>query len=457
MPPFHVDFRLIAFCFALLPALPGAVAAESTCAYDISVADAEASYLDMIVRCSDTSLLDTLSPRDDAAATFIERIAAPEDHAAFRIDLSGFAAASQSRDGALRVGGSLLVTPSAIIPAPRAGDVDLAFTITGGDAALSLPRGSDKAHHLSAGRLWDAGEWVFGRFRRIGVDAQLALTVVQLDADLSLSPDDLGRWIVDVAASNARFWGMAPLDPTLLVLMPEAASGGLSGGRVMAAGGATILLRIGERARLPDLYEEWVLVHEFLHLGSPLVRDTGIWFNEGIATYFEPILRARAGWKTEEAVWLEWIDWMPRGVADLAPPGLAQARRPYWGGALFLLLADIELRRQSGGRRGIEDCLRAILHDGGNIASRWSTEAVLAACDREVGDAGVFGELAARYLHHGAQLDLDALWRDLGIRKTDSGGIVFDDAAPLADARRAIVWGGAGRQWAPVGAYRAIP
>nr|WP_298688920.1 hypothetical protein [uncultured Dongia sp.] len=456
MPLCHIDLRLIACCLPLLAVLPGAATASEACFYDIKIADATASRLDMDVRCSDQSLLDILSPPDDAAAAFIERIAAPSGHATFSIDLSGFAAASQSRDGALRVGGSLLVTPSAIIPAPL-GDVDLTFAIAGGDAALSLPRGSDGAYYLSAGRLRDAGEWVFGHFGRIAVDDMPALAIVQLDAALALTPDGLGRWIGDVAASNARFWGRVPVDPTLLVLMPDTGVRGLSGGRVMAAGGATILLRIGDQTALFDFYEEWVLVHEFLHLGSPLVRDTGIWFNEGIATYFEPILRARAGWKTEDAVWLEWIDWMPRGVADLGPPGLAQARRPYWGGALFMLLADIELRRRSDGRRGVEDCLRDILRQGANIAIRWPTAAVIAACDQDDGDAGVFAGLAARYLYGGEVLDLDTLWRNLGVSKSDTGGIVYDDTAPLAHVRQAIVWGGADQDWAPIGGYRATP
>jgi hypothetical protein len=454
---FPVDLRVLALSLPLLASGIGNAAAGETCRYEITVADKVASHLGLRVRCSDPALLDKLSPRDDVASAFIERMAAPAGEAAFEIDLSGFAAASRSRDGALRIGASVLVTPSAIMPIPPDDAVDLAFVIAGGAVALSLPRQQDGTYHLAAGRLWDAGEWVFGGFRKIDIPAAPELAIVQLDADLAVSPDDLRRWIDDVAASNKRFWNAVPLDPVLLVLIPDAGGHGISSGRVMAAGGATILAQIGDQSDLAELYEEWVLVHEFLHLGSPLVRDTGIWFNEGIATYFEPILRARAGWKTEDAVWAEWIDWMPRGLPGLAPPGLAGSRRAYWSGALFLLLADIELRQRGDGSLGVEDCLRGILRRGGNAQTRWSTAEVIAACEAESGHGGVFAALAERFLHRGDVVDLDATWRALGVSKSPAGNIVYDETAPLAEVRRAIVRGGRERSWAPIGVYRAAP
>ena len=77
-------------------------------------------------------------------------------------------------------------------------------------------------------------------------------------------------------------------------------------------------------------------MHEFLHLGSPLMRDEGPWLNEGIATFYEPVLRARAGWKTEDEVWREWISQMPRGMPAMTEIGLSNAGRGgiYWGGAV---------------------------------------------------------------------------------------------------------------------------
>ena len=41
--------------------------------------------------------------------------------------------------------------------------------------------------------------------------------------------------------------------------------------------------------------------------------------------------------------------------------------RTYWGGALFCLMADVEIRKQTGNRVGLQDALRTILSAGGSI------------------------------------------------------------------------------------------
>src|SRR5439155_9533496 len=84
-------------------------------------------------------------------------------------------------------------------------------------------------------------------------------------------------------------------------------------------------------------------------------RDTGAWLNEGLATYIEPIVRARAGWRSVASVWQEWLQNMPRGLDAMGKTGLAHAGRGgiYWGGALFMLQADIAIRQASGNRLGL--------------------------------------------------------------------------------------------------------
>ena len=128
------------------------------------------------------------------------------------------------------------------------------------------------------------------------------------------------------------------------------------------------MILVGAEAKVRELYDEWVLVHEFTHLGSPYIRDTGAWLNEGLATYIEPIVRARAGWRSVASVWQEWLQNMPRGLDAMGKTGLAHAGRGgiYWGGALFMLQADIAIRQASGNRLGLEDCLAAVLRRGGD-------------------------------------------------------------------------------------------
>ena len=126
---------------------------------------------------------------------------------------------------------------------------------------------------------------------------------------------------------------------------------------------------------------------------------------EGAATYIEPILRARAGWLREEDVWREWIAEMPQGAAVFATGlGSASGRQNYWGGALFMLLADLELRRGSDGAKGLEDCLAGALWDGLDGARRMTLPEYAAACDRAVGGNTV-SRLIALHMEPGKPIE----------------------------------------------------
>ena len=53
-------------------------------------------------------------------------------------------------------------------------------------------------------------------------------------------------------------------------------------------------------------------------------------------------------------------------------------------------------------------------------------------------------ELIDRYVNANTAVDLDALWKDLGVALVD-GRIVLDDSAPQAKWRKMIVMGPPGR------------
>jgi predicted metalloprotease with PDZ domain len=183
-----------------------------------------------------------------------------------------------------------------------------------------------------------------------------------------------------------------------------------------------------------------VLVHELIHTGMPFVRGRGTWLMEGAATYIEPIIRARAGWKSEDEVWKEWIDNMPRGVAAFAA-GLTNAsgQQNYWAGATFMLMADIGIRRATDGAKGLEDCLAGALWSGLDAPQTVQVVDYAAACDRAAG-VTVMSELVDRYYRGAAPVDLAALWKELGVALV-GGRIVLDDSAPSARWRKMIVMG----------------
>jgi predicted metalloprotease with PDZ domain len=113
--------------------------------------------------------------------------------------------------------------------------------------------------------------------------------------------------------------------------------------------------------------------------------------------------------------------------------------RRYWGGALFWFVADVEIRKRTGGARSLDDALLAVNGAGGNVSQRWDTDRVLALADKAIG-ADVLVPLRQRMGHTPVVVDLATMWKELGVAQA-GGKMVYDDAAPLAALRRGIVAG----------------
>jgi hypothetical protein len=307
-----------------------------------------------------------------------------------------------------------------------------------------------------------AGLTVFGKFAPIRVPVpmpsylaqqpgQAHVDLVMLDARYAATQQNYAEWVRQSAQAIATYFDGFSAPQALIVGFP-ARGAGVQFGRVTPGGGVTIALRLGVDEPARELYQAWVLIHEMIHTAMPYVDGRGTWFMEGMATYLEPVIRSRVGWKSEDEVWREWIDNMPRGVSALSESGLLSSSGRgaiYWGGALFMLLSDIEIRRSTANKLGLEDCLRAILKRGGNTTTRVSLDEMIGSCDAAVGGSAM-QELAKRYVYKATPIDLVALWRELGVALVD-GKIVYRDDAPLAAIRKVIVRGTRPAQLVPMG------
>jgi hypothetical protein len=214
---------------------------------------------------------------------------------------------------------------------------------------------------------------------------------------------------------------------------------GVHSGRAAGWDGAHIWVSIGNSTTAADFADDWITTHEMVHLAFPSVPRSHHWIEEGLATYVEPIARARAGELTPEKVWGDMFDSMEQGLPKAGDRGLDFTHtwgRTYWGGALFCLQADVAIRKETGNRRGLEDAMRGILKSGGNIEVEWPLERALQVADQAAG-VGVLEDLYNKMRAAPVAPDLDQLWKDLGVSRQD-GKIIFDDTAPLAAVRRAI-------------------
>jgi hypothetical protein len=204
---------------------------------------------------------------------------------------------------------------------------------------------------------------------------------------------------------------------------------------------AHVSIRLGNETTPADLASDWVLTHEFVHLATPTLSRRYAWFMEGGATYVEPFARARVGLLDADALWEGLLEGMPNGLPGKGDGGLDVTHswgRTYWGGALFFLLADLEIRERSKGRRSLDDAFRGMLAKGGDVRADWTLEDALSAADEGVGEGlNVLTRLHAEQGHSPVAVDLDALFRRLGVSRA-GGRVVTDDAAPLASIRRAL-------------------
>jgi hypothetical protein len=214
---------------------------------------------------------------------------------------------------------------------------------------------------------------------------------------------------------------------------------GVRGGRTTGWNGPVISIAVGLSCNESDFAEDWVLTHEMVHLAFPSVAEEHHRIEEGSATYVEPIARERAGQLTPEKVWGDLIDGLPKGLPQSGDRGLDFTPtwgRTYWGGALFCLMADIEIRKRTGNKKGLEDALRAILKAGGTIDSDWPLTRAFEVGDRATG-VPVLRELYSKMKDTPAPVDLDALWKELGVSRR-AGQVIFSEDAPLAAVRKAI-------------------
>ncbi len=356
--------------------------------------------------------------------------------AAREIDRFGFAAFR---------GGALLAPPSTWLLHPQrySGTDQYRFSVDtrAGEAFVTgVFNTGGELHGAAAELLFQAPYSGFGRFRqeRVPVGTGLMNVSVSLaERGLGVSPALLRGTLSSAAALVTDYFGHFPLPQVTIMVLPMAGSEMF--GMQLGNGGATILLFVGRNMSPGAFAHDWVIAHELLHLGFPTLQREHLWLAEGLATYQEPILRARARAIDAEQLWRAFLIGMPQGLPVAGDGGLDGSSswgRIYWGGALFCLLADVSIRAASDNRQSLDDAARAILAAGGDTSVRWTLERTLAIADRAL-ERPHLRPLYAEHAEAEINVDLPALWRRLGVRLA-ADRVVFDEQAEWAHVRRAI-------------------
>ncbi len=258
---------------------------------------------------------------------------------------------------------------------------------------------------------------------------------------LDLPIDTILAHIQAAASAVATYYGRFPVAHARLLIVPVPDKSGILQGTTwpgMHGVQSFTRIRLGQHTTTADLSEDWTTTHELVHLAFPSLPDEQHWMEEGLATYVEPIARVQTGELKPTQIWRDMVRGMPKGEPADGDQGIDRTHtwgRTYWGGALFCLVADVTIRRETANRKGLQDALRAIVAQDGAIDHNWPLPRALETGDRATG-THVLTRMYAEWKEKPIQIDLPKLWNELGIRWPN--GTVEFTAAPDAHIRDAI-------------------
>ncbi len=299
-------------------------------------------------------------------------------------------------------------------------------------------------------RAWERGG-------RIAIGRLKALSAARLPRDwrahaLNLGRSEMPRYsrvIDDLVIAMQRTWGAVPVSKLqVLVIGVPRNTETYPWGEVFRESGDAVALYVDGSRPQSQLRRDWVPYHEFSHLVHPYFSPADAWLAEGLASYYQNILRAQRGVLNGDDAWRQIHAGFARGRANtdgattLANES-AQMRsrqrymRVYWSGAVMALLADVDLRRRSSNRVSLASALGDFARCCLPAARRWSAQAFLAELDARTGYP-VWAPLVRRYLDSAEFPDAAPAYAALGL-VDNAGKLEFMDTPTTARLRESIM------------------
>jgi hypothetical protein len=449
---------------ALLAAVP---ASATSWQYALRL-DAETERLRVEV-CAPAGVALRLQALDDAA---LEGLIAPASEgwqlqssrlqlrhdaacAEYAVDLGELADRRRSGYG-YRVGADLLTWPDAWLWWPAEPDAQLRIEAqlpAGWQLSSPWPQPDPaQPRYLLGGwpRDWP-GLVAFGRFdqRVIGAEGN-ALRLAILGELTAAKRDELADWVGHLQGLLDPVGGLA-LPQAQVLVVPVGRSGGpVPWGQVYRAGYGGVHFFVNPEQPLEAFLADWTGAHEFSHLLHPYLGSRGRWMSEGLASYYQNVLRGHSADLSEREVWEKLLAGFDRGRRDRsAGQPLAEVAqrmrseraymRVYWSGAAWWLQRDVELRLQTDGKLGLDRLLARFGAVHLPATRRWTPEEFAAALDQLAG-VTLFTDAVAQAQSARQFPDLADLQRRLGLRTDGRGRLTaIDDDAELAGLRRQIL------------------
>ena len=259
----------------------------------------------------------------------------------------------------------------------------------------------------------------------------------------------ISAWIKENADAVASVYGRFPRQsPQILVIATGQRGEAVPWAHVLRGGGAAAEFFVDETHSLSSFREDWTATHELSHMLLPYVARNDRWLSEGLASYYQNVLRARDGRLSERQAWQKLNSGFERGRGGTGSNNLAEATtssgwgsimRVYWSGAAIMLKADTKLRMLSGGRQSLDSALAALQQCCFDRERTWQARELFAELDRITGTS-IFEELYSEHVEDDKFPDLKYTFEQLGlVLRSDS--IEFDPDAPWGRIRYYIMKG----------------
>jgi predicted metalloprotease with PDZ domain len=288
-----------------------------------------------------------------------------------------------------------------------------------------------------------------GRFpvQRVAVTG----TEVRLSTIGELLPDQreaITEWVRETAECVASIFGRFPQQqPQILVVAIGNRGEAVPWAHVMRGGGIAAEFFIDENRPISEFRSDWTATHELSHMLLPYVSSRDRWLSEGLASYYQNVLRARDGRLTEEQAWQKLHSGFERGKRATRGDSLAKATRSgrratmrvYWSGAAIMLKADTRLRELTGGRQSIDTAMSSLQGCCFEEGRYWRAQELFGELDRLTGYT-VFMDLFHEHVLDDEFPDLRRTYTQLGIVPR-SASVQLNPDAPLNQVRYQIMHG----------------
>lgn len=233
-------------------------------------------------------------------------------------------------------------------------------------------------------------------------------------------------WIVQNIEALTTVYGSFPVSNLQILVVPLGrGSEPVPWGQAMRGGGDAVHLYIDDSRSLSEFLDDWVLSHELSHLLHPRITREGAWLYEGMASYYQNVIRARQGLLTTQQAWKKLHAGFERGInktpknktLDEVTKSMMKYRafmRVYWSGAAISLMADVKLRRLSNNKKSLDKTLqqfkKCCLSD-----SRWWTAYELMNKFDKLSNSTVFTKLYNDNVFSTSFPDLTRVYSQLGL------------------------------------------